>query len=231
MIIKVTSPQAPQFLPTTDAEIARVAHQAALGQLPASASQSQAAVMLSQPTTMPAAARPSGCLIAVLIIAGILLFLGGGIYGVYHPVCPSGQLVEDYPVAGVPAFVPHCLDGNVLSDPKQDYIYPGAAVLSPAAEWAGVVLFLWGCILPVVRRFRARTVREQANVPSSIQSSAQTPSQPGHQTTEQQAQAMQIIKARQRVDVAYYCSRDDGFFIPGYPQFFPRQQWMHFLFG
>jgi hypothetical protein len=158
----------------------------------------------------------------VLIIAGILLFLGGGIYGVYHPVCPNGQLVEDIPVAGLPAFVPHCLNGNVVSEPQQQYIYPGAAVLSPVAEWTGVVLFLWGCILPIVPWFRARAQREQTPAPLTPR-----PSQPN---IEQRAGNIQISKARQRVDAAYYCSRDDGFFIPGHPEFFPRQQWMHFLF-
>jgi hypothetical protein len=206
MIIKVTSPQAPQVLPVTDAEISRVAYQTG-----------------SEQVTVSPAARPSGCLVAVLIVVGILLFFGGGIYGVYHPVCPNGELIKDFPVAGLPAFVPHCLNGDVLSDPEQEYIYPGAAILSPIAEWGGVALDLWGCILPIVRSYRGRAEREKVRAQKAVVAS--------QQSIQQQAIAVQIGKARERVSQAYYCGRDDGFFIPGHAQFFPRTDWRYFLFG
>lgn len=152
-------------------------------------------------------------------MAGIMLFVVGSIYGVYHPVCPGGELVKDYPAAGMPIFTPHCLRDGVLYDAERDYVYPAGGIVSTVLECVGGALFLWGLVLPIVRWFRGRAARSQAQAEASVQA------------VQQQALASRVAQARGRVAAAYYCGRDDGFFIPGYPQFFPRGDWLHFLFG
>jgi hypothetical protein len=207
MIIKVTSPQAPRVLPVTDPEIAQAAQQ-----------------LYPQPAPLLAPRRASGCLVAALIIFGIISFFSGAFYGVFHPICPQGEMVRSYPVEGTPVFVnPKCLSNGVLSEPEREYIFPAGGVVSTVLLWGGTGMFLWGCILPIVRWFRDRAAREQWR--------AQAQAAANDLSARQQALSWQVGQARQRVFAAYYCGRDDGFFIPGQAGFFPRSEWLHFLFG
>lgn len=207
MAVKVTSPHAPRVLPISDAEIAQAAQ---LNPEP-------------PPPEPPPPARRSGWLIAALIVLGIVLFFGGAFYGVYSPRCPEGSVVTDS-VGGFPfiSTSPRCVDGNVVTPVEQDFVFPGGQI-GQIVEWVGCGMFLLGLVIPIVWWFQGRSEREQWRTYQMERS---------RRAERQQALASpKIAEARARVEAAYYCSRDDGFFFPGHHQFYPRGHWMQLLFG
>jgi hypothetical protein len=211
MIVRVTAPQAPRVLPILDAEIAQAAQQ--LNPDPITV------------TSIPPVRRSgSGCLVATLIVLGIAIFIIGSFYGVYHPYCPMGELVRTYPIAGnTTVFEPHCESNGVSYEVQEQYVLPGGWIVSRTLWAVGAGLFLWGVILPTVRWFQRRAEREQFHRQQQVAVN--------QLAARQHALEAQVARARARVDAAYYCGRDDGFFIPGYGQFFHRRDWAHFLFG
>lgn len=207
MAVKVTSPHAPRVLPLTDAEISHAAQQ--VNPEP-------------PPPAPPRPAQHSGCLVAVLIVLGIMLFFGGAFYGTYSPTCASGRVVTD-PVGSFPFISsnPRCVDGDVVTQVEEEYVFPGGQI-GRVLSYGGCGLFLLGIVIPIVWWFQGRAAREQWR---SYQSEV------NQRATKQQLSPAQIAEARARVDAAYYCSRDDGFFFPGHAHFYPRSRWAHFLFG
>jgi hypothetical protein len=208
MVIKVTSPQAPRVLPITDAEIAQAAQQ--LSPDP-------------PPTPPPTPARRSGCLVAVLVTLGITIFFGAAIYSGHWAHCERGSLVSDKPIIELPwvSTKTQCIDGEVITAPEVEYAFPGGQYAN-IVQYGACGLFLLGIILPTIWWFQGRAERAEWSAYRA---------ELNHRAQRQSVPSPKVVEARARVDAAYYCGRDDGFFFPGHTQFYPRAQWSSFLFG
>lgn|GEM_PF-6338557 len=105
---------------------------------------------------------------------------------------------------------------------QEEYIFPGGQI-GDTLSYAGCGMFLLGIAIPIVWWFQGRAERKQWRAYRMEMS---------HRAERQRALAApRIAEARARVDDAYYCSRDDGFFFPGHTRFYPRTNWTQFLFG